>query len=314
MQNKGLVKLFALLFGLVSIYQLSFTFKANQIESNAKEAAIAKIAETEIDYVDKRSAEEARYLDSLLTYKVATDKVDANGQILSENIKVFNIGIADYDYTEVKEKSMNLGLDLKGGISVILQIQVDDILKGLANNSNDPVFNKALADAEELQKDSQNTYLEDFFVAFDAIKGDTKLASPDIFANRDLSDEITFNMTDDEVKPILRTKVDESIVSAFEVLRKRIDQFGVTQPNIQRLGNSGRILVELPGVKDKERATELITTTEQLEFWDVYKAEELGAFLNQANEVLKGLVETKHKVDETEKQDEQDRTNDDLLC
>ncbi|MCK0177837.1 protein translocase subunit SecDF [Flavobacteriaceae bacterium S0862] len=313
MQNKGLVKLFALLFGLVSIYQLSFTFKANQIESNAKEAAIAKIADTEIDYVDKRSAEEARYLDSLLTYKVATDKVDANGQILSENIKVFNIGIADYDYTEVKEKSMNLGLDLKGGISVILQIQVDDILKGLANNSNDPVFNKALADAEELQKDSQNTYLEDFFVAFDAIKGDTKLASPDIFANRDLSDEITFNMTDDEVKSILRTKVDESIVSAFEVLRKRIDQFGVTQPNIQRLGNSGRILVELPGVKDKERATELITTTAQLEFWDVYKAEELGAFLNQANEVLKGLVDTKPEVDETEPQDEQDSTIDDLL-
>jgi len=313
MQNKGLVKLFALLFGLVSIYQLSFTFKANQIESNAKEAAIAKIAETEIDYVDKRSAEEARYLDSLLTYKVATDKVDANGQILSENIKVFNIGIADYDYTEVKEKSMNLGLDLKGGISVILQIQVDDILRGLTNNSNDPVFKKALDDAEELQKDSQNTYLEDFFVAFDAIKGDTKLASPDIFANRDLSDEITFNMTDDEVKPILRTKVDESIVSAFEVLRKRIDQFGVTQPNIQRLGNSGRILVELPGVKDKERATELITTTAQLEFWDVYKAEELGAFLNQANEVLKSLVDTKPEVDEAESQDGEDSTIDDLL-
>ena len=313
MQNKGLVKLFALLFGLVSIYQLSFTFKANQIESNAKEAAIAKIAETEIDYADKRSAEEARYLDSLLTNKVATDRVDANGQIVSENIKVFNIGIADYSYTEVKEKAMNLGLDLKGGISVILQIQVDDILKGLANNSKDPVFNKALNDAEDLQKDSQNTYLEDFFVAFDAIKGDTKLASPDIFANRDLSDEITFNMTDDEVKPILRTKIDESIVSAFEVLRKRIDQFGVTQPNIQRLGNSGRILVELPGVKDKQRATELITTTAQLEFWDVYKAEELGAFLNQANEVLKGLVEAKDEAVEVEPQDGEDSTIDDLL-
>ncbi len=313
MQNKGLVKLFALLFGLVSIYQLSFTFKANQIESNAKEAAISKIAETEENYADKRSAEEARYLDSLLTSKVATDRVDANGLIVNENIKVFNIGIADYTYTEVKEKAMNLGLDLKGGISVILQIQVDDILKGLANNSKDPVFNKALADAEELQKNSQNTYLDDFFVAFDAIKGDTKLASPDIFANRDLSDEITFNMTDDEVKPILRTKIDESIVSAFEVLRKRIDQFGVTQPNIQRLGNSGRILVELPGVKDKQRATELITTTAQLEFWDVYKAEELGGFLNQANEVLKDLVDTKPEAEEAEPQDEQDSTVDDLL-
>ncbi|TJY37250.1 protein translocase subunit SecDF [Pontimicrobium aquaticum] len=295
MQNKGLVKLFALLFGLVSIYQLSFTFKANQIESNAKEAAISKIAETEVEYDAKRSLEETRYLDSL------------------NNLEVFNIGVAQYTYTEVKEKAMNLGLDLKGGISVILQIQVDDILKGLANKSKDPVFNKALNDAEELQKNSQNTYLEDFFVAFDAIKGDTKLASPDIFANRDLSDEITFNMTDDEVKPILRNKVDESIVSAFEVLRKRIDQFGVTQPNIQRLGNSGRILVELPGVKDKERATELITTTAQLEFWDVYKAEELGGFLNQANEVLKDLVDAKPQTDEVESQDEEESTIDDLL-
>lgn len=295
MQNKGLVKLFALLFGLVSIYQLSFTFKANQIESNAKEAAITKIAETEPEYDALRGIEETRYLDSL------------------NNLEVFNIGIAQYTYTEVKEKSMNLGLDLKGGISVILQIQVDDILKGLANKSKDPVFNKALADAEEIQKNSQNTFLEDFFVAFDAIKGDTKLASPDIFANRDLSDEITFNMTDDEVKPILRQKIDESIVSAFEVLRKRIDQFGVTQPNIQRLGNSGRILVELPGVKDKQRATELITTTAQLEFWDVYKAEELGGFLNQANEALKGLVDTKPQTDEAESQDEEDSQISELL-
>tara|TARA_R110002074_G_scaffold87744_1_gene193678 strand:+ start:2079 stop:5045 length:2967 start_codon:yes stop_codon:yes gene_type:complete len=295
MQNKGLVKLFALLFGLVSIYQLSFTFKANQIEGNAKEAAITKIAETEPEYDALRGIEETRYLDSL------------------NNLEVFNIGIAQYTYTEVKEKSMNLGLDLKGGISVILQIQVDDILKGLANKSKDPVFNKALNDAEELQKNSQNTYLEDFFVAFDVIKGDTKLASPDIFANRDLSDEITFNMTDDEVKPILRQKIDESIISAFEVLRKRIDQFGVTQPNIQRLGNSGRILVELPGVKDKQRATELITTTAQLEFWDVYKAEELGGFLNQANEALKSLVNTKPQTDEAESQDEEDSQISELL-
>ena len=174
MQNKGLVKLFALLFGLVSIYQLSFSFKANQIEDEAKQFAITKIAETETDYDTKRTNEENRYLDSLNT------------------VEVFNLGVAQYNFKEVKEKSMNLGLDLKGGISVILQISVDDILKGLANNSKDPVFNKALSDAKEIQKNSQNTYLEDFFVAFDAIKGDTKLASPDIFANRDLSDEITF--------------------------------------------------------------------------------------------------------------------------
>src|SRR5210317_681682 len=200
MQNKGLVKLFGLLFGLVSIYQLSFTFKANQIERNAKEIAKSKISETEPEYDTKRAAEEVKYLDSLATEEV------------------FNIGIAKYTFNEVKDKAMNLGLDLKGGINVILQISVKDILIGLANESNDPVFRKALSDAEELQKDSQNSYLEDFFIAFDAIKGDTKLASPDIFANRTLSDEITFNMTDDQVKPILRIKIDESIVSAFEVL------------------------------------------------------------------------------------------------
>ncbi|MFK2819625.1 protein translocase subunit SecDF [Flavobacteriaceae sp. LMIT009] len=313
MQNKGIVKLFALLFGLVSIYQLSFTFKANQIETNAKEFAVSKIADSEVDYDVKRAAEETRYLDSLLTQKVETGDTDTNGIPLRENIKVFNIGIADYSFSEVKAKAMNLGLDLKGGISVILQIQVDDILRGLADNSSDPIFNRAIADAKEIQKNSQNTYLEDFFVAFDAIKGDTKLASPDIFANRDLSDEITFNMTDDEVKPILERKIDESIVSAFEVLRKRIDQFGVTQPNIQRLGKSGRIIVELPGVKDKERATDLITTTAQLEFWDVYKAEEMGGFLNQANEVLRGLVETTPTEEEVEPQDEEDSQIDDLL-
>jgi SecD/SecF fusion protein len=294
MQNKGLVKLFALLFGLVSIYQLSFTFKANQIEKQAKEIAESKFPDTEEGYDSKRAAEETRYLDSLTTEPV------------------FNMGIAEYTYKEVKDKSMNLGLDLKGGISVILQISVQDILKGLANNSKDPVFNKALADAQELQKNSQNSYLEDFFVAFDAIKGDTKLASPDIFANRDLSEEITFNMTDDEVKPILRTKVDESIVSAFEVLRKRIDQFGVTQPNIQRLGNSGRILVELPGVKDKQRATELITTTAQLEFWHAFPGESFLPFLVQADGVLKDIVQADTTTKETESQDTEETESDQI--
>ena len=114
-------------------------------------------------------------------------------------------------------------MDLKGGIDVTLQISVKDILKGLAENSRDPVFNKALDDTDELQKQSDDTYLESFFTSFDLIKGDTSLASPDIFANRSLSEEINFEMTDDEVKPIIRRKIDESIVSAFEVLRKRID-------------------------------------------------------------------------------------------
>lgn len=275
MQNKGLVKVFAVLFGLVSLYQLSFTFKANQIEANAEEIAAQKFPNQPAE----RNAAEVKYLDSL------------------SNQEVFNIGIANFTYDEVKDKAMNLGLDLKGGINVILEISVKDILKGLANYSKDPVFNKALDDASELQKNSQNTYVEDFFVAFDKIKGDKKLASPEIFANRTLSEEVTFDMTDDQVKPIIEKKIDESIVSAFEVLRKRIDKFGVTSPNIQRMGNSGRILVELPGAKDVERIKKLLQSTAQLEFWDVYKGEEFGQFLAQANEALKPLVETKSETE-----------------
>jgi len=268
MQNKGLVKLFALLFGLVSIYQLSFTFKSNQIEDQAEAFAASKF-----DDPDLKNAEELRYLDSL------------------SNKDVFNIGIAKFTYKEVQEKSMNLGLDLKGGINVILEISVKDILKGLANHSRNPVFNKALEDAVEIQKDAQEPYLESFYKAFDAIKGDTKLASPDIFANKTLEDVVNLTMSDDEVKVIIKRKVDESIISAFEVLRKRIDKFGVVSPNIQRLGNSGRILVELPGAKDVERIKKLLQSTAQLEFWDVQNGQALGDFFIKANETLKGIVE-----------------------
>ncbi|WP_298499908.1 protein translocase subunit SecDF [uncultured Algibacter sp.] len=297
MQNKGLVKLFAILFGLVSLYQLSFTFSANSVEKEAQEVAINKISESEDNYRALRSQEEANYLQ-----EKATDTV-------------YNIGIAKFTYNEVKQKAMNLGLDLKGGINVILQVSVKDILKGLANNTTDPVFNKALEDASEIQKNSQNTYLEDFFTAFDAIKGETKLASPDIFYTRELDGEIDGSMSDDDVKSIIETKIDESIVSAFEVLRKRIDEFGVTSPNIQRLGNSGRILVELPGVKDVERATSLLQSTAQLEFWDAYKGEQFFQFLGQANEVLKDIVDTNVEAD-VESQDEEDAQDsqiDDLL-
>ncbi len=292
MQNKGLVKLFAVLFGLVSIYQLSFTFKANQIENEAEAAAISKFPETVEDYRAKRSQEETSYLEAK-----ATDTV-------------FNIGVAKYTYNDVKQKAMNLGLDLKGGLNVILQVSVKDILKGLANNTKDVVFNTALDDASELQKNSQNTYLEDFFIAFDKIKGDKKLASPDIFYTKALDGEINGTMTDDEVKEIIETKIDESIVSAFEVLRKRIDEFGVTQPNIQRLGESGRILVELPGVKDVERATGLLRSTAQLEFWDAYKGEQFQQFLFQADQVLKDIVDVEKKDTPEEPQAEGDTSDD----
>jgi SecD/SecF fusion protein len=285
MQNKGLVKLFAILFGLVSIYQLSFTFKANSVEEAAQVAS------------NGDEVRERQYLDSL------------------GNEEVFNIGVANYTYNEVKENAMNLGLDLKGGVSVILQVSVKDILKGLANYSKDPVFNKALDNADEVQKNSQNNYVEDFFTEFDKIKGDTKLASPEIFYTRALDGEIEGSMSDDEVQPIIERKIDESIVSAFEVLRKRIDEFGVTSPSIQRLGSSGRILVELPGVKDKERAIKLLQSTAQLEFWDVYKRDLFGSFLVEANNLLKDLETPKEDTEaDAQEVEAEDTSEDDAIA
>ena len=267
MQNKGLVKLFALLFGLVSIYQLSFTYIAGRVEDEAKAFAEAKVPNKQADYIAQREQVEAKYLDSML------------GQ------DVYNIGISKFTFAEVKEKELNRGLDLKGGINVILQISVHDILKGLANNSKDPIFNKSLAEADIQLRKTDKTYLDLFFEAY--AKNGGKLASPEVFANKTLSDQINFQMSDNEVRPIIRRKVDESIVSAFEVLRKRIDKFGVSQPNIQRLGTSGRILIELPGAKDINRVKALLQSTAQLEFWETYKSVEVYPYLEALNEQLK---------------------------
>ncbi len=279
MQNKGLVKLFAILFGLICIYQLSFTYVAGRVEDEAKAFAEAKVPNTQADYIAKREAIEAKYLD------------DKMGQ------EVYNLGIAKFTLSEVKEKELNRGLDLKGGINVILQISVKDILKGLADNSKDPIFNKSLAEADEMLRKTDKTYLDLFFEAY--AKNGGKLASPDVFANKTLSDQINFQMSDSEVRPIIRKRVDESIVSAFEVLRKRIDKFGVSQPNIQRLGNSGRILVELPGAKDITRVQALLQSTAQLEFWETYKNTDVFPYLQALNEQLKSTAKTTDKVKDT---------------
>nr|WP_315165082.1 protein translocase subunit SecDF [uncultured Flavobacterium sp.] len=259
MQNKGLIKFFAILFALVSIYQLSFTFVSNKVASDAK------------SFAGGNPEKEVKYLDSI------------------GKESVFNLGFSNFTYNEVKDKQINKGLDLEGGINVILQISVKDILKGLSNNSKNPVFNKSLADATA-NMEGNKTYIDKFFEAFEAnSKGSVKLASPDIFANRSLQGEggIDFQMTDAQVQKVIKRKVNESVESAFGVLRKRIDKFGVTQPNIQKLGESGRILVELPGAKDVDRIKNLLQSTAQLEFWETYKIEEIGNFLMAANEALK---------------------------
>jgi SecD/SecF fusion protein len=276
MQNNGLIKFFTVLFGLVSLYQLSFTFVTSKVESDAKTYAQTSVNTDDPDYFTLVDIAESNYLDSIAEQKV---------------FGVFN-------YATAKDRELNKGLDLKGGINVILQVSVKDILKGLAENSRNPLFNQSLARADVLQKSSDDTYVESFFVAFEELKGDENLSNPDIFGNRTLSDDINFNMTDDEVKPVIRRKIDASIVSAFEVLRKRIDKFGVTQPNIQRLGTSGRILVELPGARDVDRVKNLLQSTAQLEFWETASNQSFGTFLGQANELLKTVLETEEDEEE----------------
>ena len=267
MQGNSLIKTFAILFGIVSIYQLSFTFISSTLENKARNAAIEKISEDEISFAEKRASEEVRFLDSIGDLPV----------------------LMYSSYNDAKQKELNQGLDLKGGINVILQISIKDLLKGLSENSVNEKFVSSLDDADELQKQSDQTYLESFFDAFDSNPDPTRLTSPEIFGNRTLSSDVSFDTSDDDLKSILRTKVDESIVSAFEVLRKRIDKFGVTQPNIQRLGTSGRILIELPGAKDVDRIQNLLQSTAQLEFWETFKNEDLLDFLVSADQYLASI-------------------------
>ncbi len=293
MQNKGLIRLFAIVFGLVCIYQLSFTYLTNKTETAAKEFAISKAG----DNADERDINERVYLDSV------------------GKLPIF----AGITYNEAKEKELNKGLDLKGGINVILQISVRDILGGLANGKRHPKFVTALDAADEAQKNSQNPYFEDFLTAFEAEGGDVTLANPDIFSNVILGEKIDPNMTNDEVAGVLREEIKETIQSAFETLRNRIDKFGVTQPNIQSLGDNGRILVELPGAKDIQRAVRFLSAKAQLEFYETHYAGDVINYLGLVDQTLAATIKKDEVKDENEEAEVvQDSTNvdsavDDLL-
>jgi len=277
MQNKGLIKLFAILFGLVSIYQLSFTWFTNGVENNAK-----TYAESKSDDGREIARLERVFLDSVA------------------NKPVIDLGFAQFSYNDIRDKELNLGLDLKGGINATLQVSVKDILIGLSNESKNPVFNQALANATEAQSNSDKRFLDLFFNEFEkASAGTVKLSDPSIFGNKSLREKINFKLTDEEVMPIIEAEVTGSINTAFEVLRSRIDKFGVTQPNIQRIGNSGRILIELPGAKEIDRVRKLLQSTAELQFWEVYSNRETANFFFQANSVVENLLKSETEVDTT---------------
>ncbi len=272
MQNKGAIKLFAIALTLVSIYQLSFTYFANRVKGDA------------VEYAKNDPLKETSYLDS----------------IASEGVYNF-LWIRNYTFRECQEREINLGLDLKGGMNVILEVSVVDLVKSLSNNSKDTTFIRTLNRTKELQKNSQEDYVTLFGQAFDKVapKG-ARLAA--IFNTIDLRDRINYNSTNEEVLQIIRTETQDAIDNSFNIIRTRIDHFGVSQPNVQRLDVAGRVLVELPGIKDPERVRKLLQGTANLEFWETFDNAEIFESLRAANDKIKEITakdETLEVVDST---------------
>ena len=261
MQSKGFIKLIAVLLALACVYQLSFTFKTRSVEKKAAEYA----ASFDLDY---QAEAEQHYLDSV------------------QNRPVFNMGFKSFTYKECKEKELNLGLDLKGGMNVMLEVQVEDVVKALAGDSqNDPAFKEAIAEANKaLHEGSSKDYIGDFVKAYQRLSNGSPLAA--IFVSPDRKD-ITLESSDADVEKVLKAETDAAIAASFNVLRSRIDHFGITQPNIMRLPNSHRILVELPGVKEPQRVRNLLQGTASLEFWTTYDANEVFPAMNAADQLLR---------------------------
>ncbi len=272
----------AIALALVSLYQLSFSWKTSQVRKDARE--YAKGDEELMNH----------YLDS----------------ISGEEVYNFLFGIKKYTYRECQARELNLGLDLKGGMNVILEVSVEDVIRSLANYSQDTTFNNALSRANQLQKTGQEDFVTLFGRAFEEIDPNARLAA--IFNTVELRDKISFNSTNDEVLDVIREEANDAISNSFNIISTRIDQFGVTQPNIQRLETHDRILVELPGVKDKDRVRKLLQGTANLEFWETYENSEIYQSLLDANEVIKQSIEVEESARKEEQgvfKDESDTTD-----
>ncbi|MEP7264182.1 MAG: protein translocase subunit SecDF [Bacteroidota bacterium] len=253
MQSKGAIKLLAIVLALVCLYQLSFTLVTRSVENNAREFAKGD------------EAKEKSYLDSMASRGV------------------YNLGLKDYTYMECKEREINLGLDLKGGMNVTMEVSVVDLIRSMANHSVDPTFTTALAKAEEMQKSSQDNFVTLFGRAFKETDPNAKLAA--IFTTVDLQNRINFNSTNEQVLKVIDEEAKSAISRSYNILRTRIDKFGVSQPNIQQLDN-GRILIELPGVKEPDRVRKLLQGTAKLEFWETYNFGEVVNNLVAINKKL----------------------------
>lgn len=279
MQNKGAIKVFAIALALVSLYQLSFTFVTSRVERKAKVYAQSEAASKLADELAK--GDQALYkhlLDSIIQAR-ETYFLDS-----METQPVYNLLIGKYTYQQAKEREINLGLDLKGGMNVVMEVSVRDIIDALSGYSQDPVFRQAINLATQKQKNSQKDFVTLFGESFNEIDPNARLAAIFLFEFKDKG--ITVNSTNQEVLDAIRAESEAAIDRSFQILRTRIDRFGVTQPNIQRLATSGRILVELPGIKDPKRVRKLLQGTAQLEFWETYNFSEVYTYFDDANKRL----------------------------
>jgi len=280
MQNRGAIKFFAIAFALVCLYQLSFTFVASRYEKKAKAYAVNEQAQSMAkELAGGNNLLEKYYLDSLSRVRESyfLDSI--------ANEVVYNIGIDKYTFKEVKARELNLGLDLKGGMNVVLEVSVGDIIYALSGKSDNPTFKKAMVMAHKEQKNSNKDFVTLFGEAFNKVDPNARLASIFLYEFKDKG--ITTNSTNDEVLKVIREETEGAIDRTFQILRTRIDRFGVAQPNIQKLATSGRILIELPGIKDPDRVRKLLQGSAKLEFWETYNFDKVIGFFQQLNNTLK---------------------------
>lgn len=287
MQGKGLIRFSAVFLIVVCIYQLLFTWKVNQVEKGA------------IQYSERSiSSEDASALfpDDLRMQSLYNDSISELRRIVKNRYldsvsseKVFNLLVTQYTYRECKERQLNLGLDLQGGMSVVLQVSLKELLISMSDNSTDKNFLKALDLAEEKQSSSTSDFITLFYESFKEIAPGSRLAP--VFATRDYKDVIPFAATDQEVLKVIREEAESAIRRTFNIISSRIDQFGVTQPNLTLEPSRGRIIVELAGVDNPTRVRKLLQATASLEFWETYKVSEIGGYLNDANTAIREHLE-----------------------
>ena len=280
MQSKGWIRFVAILLALASIWQLSFTaVTAIQEKKAAKFAEQQAIAiQSTPEFAAIPEVDRAYYLDSIRKVQNSV-YIDS---VTNKKVYLWNT------YKDCKEKEINLGLDLKGGMNVMLQVQLEDLVEALAGNNATPEFQQAINLAKQRSVNSRDDFITLFADAWKEVGKGQRLAQ--IFGTYEMKDKIKPESTDAEVIGIIRGEAESAIGNSFNVLRNRIDRFGVTQPSIQKLGNSGRILVELPGVKEPERVRKLLQGTASLEFWETFTFDEIAPFLQEANQKLSEIL------------------------